>query len=170
MKHFLTAAVAILALSSFQIAEAGEGCGGHHKKDVGREASLKKIDVGDYASKEDKLNAYKKKYGDVSYNELQKIIKGNKALIIDANSYEKFEKAHVTSAISYYDKKSLKDALPQNKNTLIVTYCGGPKCAAWTSVADYAASKGYTNIKHYSGGIKGWLAENGKKDSKTSES
>jgi rhodanese-related sulfurtransferase len=44
-----------------------------------------------------------------------------------------------------------------NKTTLIVAYCGGPECGAYKAAADAAAALGYTNIKHYSEGISGWL-------------
>ena len=46
--------------------------------------------------------------------------------------------------------------LPADKNALIVAYCGGPKCGAWKKAAKAAAALGYTNIKHFSGGISGW--------------
>jgi rhodanese-related sulfurtransferase len=51
--------------------------------------------------------------------------------------------------------------LPEDKETLVIAYCGGPKCAAWCEAADWLAAKGYTNVKHYSAGIKGWIAKEG---------
>jgi rhodanese-related sulfurtransferase len=46
--------------------------------------------------------------------------------------------------------------LPKDKNTLIVSYCGGPGCRAYKRGADAAAKLGYKNIKHLSAGISGW--------------
>jgi rhodanese-related sulfurtransferase len=60
--------------------------------------------------------------------------------------------------------------LPEDKGTLVIPYCGSPKCAAWTEAADYVAKLGYTNIKHYSAGIKGWLAKQSEGDANRRES
>ena len=152
MNKVLLLAAAILAVT-FQSVYSGEGCCGP-KKD---EASLKSIKLGEFASKEDKLKVYKEKYGDISYTELQKVIKKGDAVIIDANGKESYEKNHVTGAVSFHDKKRLDKALPGEKDVLIIAYCGSPKCAAWTAAADYVAARGYTNVTHYSEGIKGWV-------------
>ena len=40
--------------------------------------------------------------------------------------------------------------------TLIVAYCGGPRCA-YKRAAGAAEKLGHTNVKHLSAGISGWL-------------
>jgi len=40
---------------------------------------------------------------------------------------------------------------------LVVAYCGGPSCNAYTRAANAASKLGYTNVKHLSAGISGWL-------------
>jgi rhodanese-related sulfurtransferase len=48
--------------------------------------------------------------------------------------------------------------LPADKNALVVAYCGGPSCNAYTAAAKKAKALGYTNVKHLSAGISGWKA------------
>lgn len=79
------------------------------------------------------------------------------ATIIDANGTKMYEEGHVPGAISYASTEGkLATVLPSDKGTLLVAYCGGPMCTAWKAAADEAKKLGYTNIKHFKGGIKGW--------------
>jgi rhodanese-related sulfurtransferase len=48
--------------------------------------------------------------------------------------------------------------LPADKNALVVAYCGGPACNAYKEGAKAAEELGYTNVKHFKGGISGWKA------------
>jgi len=50
----------------------------------------------------------------------------------------------------------LAKVLPKDKKTLIVAYCGNPKCKAYQAAAKAAEKLGYKNIKHFSPGIAGW--------------
>lgn len=157
VKTFVAAGV--LCMGIWSVGLAGPGC---CSSSSGQKASLDKIEVKEeYKTKEAKLEAYKKKYGDVTHEELLAVIESGDVLIIDVNGKKSYEKAHVTGAVGFHDKKALKAALPEDKGTLVIPYCGSPKCAAWTEAADYVAKMGYTNVKHYSGGIKGWLAKQG---------
>jgi rhodanese-related sulfurtransferase len=152
LKVTIVASCAVALMSMAQDTFAGEGC--CHSKSP--KSSLQNIKMGEYASKEEKLEAYKKVYADVTYEELVTAVRDKKAIVIDANGTESYEKMHVTGAINFKDDKGLQKALPRDRNALIIAYCGGPKCAAWTSVADYVSKAGYTNIRHYSGGLKEW--------------
>ncbi len=156
MKKLILLTIGTLSLALFQSIYAGEECS--YKKD---NSSIRDIKLGEFASKEDKLKAYKEKYGDISYEDLKKAIKKG-SVVIDANGKESYKKNRVTGAVAFYDKKKLNKALPKDKDALVVTYCGSPKCAAWTAAADYVAAKGYTNVTHYSEGIKGWNQRTGK--------
>lgn len=86
--------------------------------------------------------------------------KDSKIFVIDANGRKSFEKNHVPGAV-HYDaiKKNFAKALPQDKNTMIVAYCGGPLCEAWKKSAEEACNLGYTNIRHFKAGISGWTAK-----------
>ncbi len=51
---------------------------------------------------------------------------------------------------------------PTDKAAWVVAYCGGPKCLAYKAGDDAATKLGYTNVKHFSGGISGWKDANEK--------
>jgi len=96
-------------------------------------------------------------YPDISVKELQSAIKKGKVAVIDVNGQKSFSRGHIPTAIDFASQgKSLSKLLPSDKNTLIVSYCGGPGCRAYKRGADAAAKLGYKNIKHLSAGISGW--------------
>ena len=80
-----------------------------------------------------------------------------KAVIIDVNGTESYQKGHVPGALNYdVIKENLAAKLPTDKNALVIAYCGGPKCMAYQQAAKAAAKLGYKNVKHMSAGISGW--------------
>lgn len=94
----------------------------------------------------------------IQYGDLAQKIKTKSVLVIDVNSKESYDKNHITGAIHYGSHKADFDKLlPEDKNAMIVAYCGGPQCSAWKEAAERACDKGYTNIHHYKEGIKGWV-------------
>ena len=103
------------------------------------------------------LSLFAGEYPDISINELQKAIKKGDVAIIDVNGARTYENGHIPTAIHFSSVgKKLSKSLPKDKNTLIVSYCGGPGCRAYKRGADAAAKLGYKNIKHLSAGISGW--------------
>ena len=97
-------------------------------------------------------------FPDISIAELKKAIAEKKAVVIDVNGSESYKSGHIPSAINYSEVQgNLAAALPSNKDALIVAYCGGPACNAYTRAANAATKLGYTNVKHLSAGISGWL-------------
>jgi rhodanese-related sulfurtransferase len=97
-------------------------------------------------------------YPDISIAELKKAIAEKKVTVIDVNGSTSFSKGHVPSALNFADvKDSLAAKLPADKGALVVAYCGGPSCSAYTRAANAAKELGYTNVKHLSAGISGWL-------------
>ncbi len=96
-------------------------------------------------------------YPDISIKDLQKAISKGKVAVIDVNGARSYSKGHIPSAIDFSSAgKNLAKSLPKDKNTLVVSYCGGPGCRAYKRGADAAAKLGYKNIKHLSAGISGW--------------
>jgi rhodanese-related sulfurtransferase len=94
---------------------------------------------------------------EVSLNDLKNIVASKSATIIDANSAETYDKGHIPGAVNFAkNEKNFASILPKDKNAPIVAYCGGPMCTAWEDPAKKAKELGYTNIKHFKGGIKGW--------------
>ena len=97
-------------------------------------------------------------YPDISIAELKKAIASKKVIVIDVNGSDSSKAGHVPTALNYADiQSSLASALPKDKDALVVAYCGGPACHAYTKAADAAAKLGYSNVKHLSAGISGWL-------------
>ena len=99
-------------------------------------------------------------YGDISIAELNKAIAAKSVTVLDVNGSESYKNGHVPTALNFAEvSKDLASKLPADKNALVVAYCGGPACHAYTKAADAAAKLGYTNIKHLSAGISGWLQQ-----------
>jgi rhodanese-related sulfurtransferase len=104
------------------------------------------------------ITAFAGEYPDISIDELKKAIAEKKVTVIDVNGSESYAKGHIPGAIDYRAKKAdLASALPSDKGALVVAYCGGPTCGAYAAAAKDAKELGYTNVKHLSAGISGWL-------------
>ena len=96
-------------------------------------------------------------FKEVSIQELDGIVAAKNATIIDVNSAKSYTDGHIPGAVSFAKAKAnLADVLPKDKSALIVAYCGGPLCTAWEEAAAKAKQLGYSNIKHFKGGIKVW--------------
>ncbi len=96
-------------------------------------------------------------YPDISIKELKEAIKDGKVTVIDVNGSAGYAKGHIPTAIDFRSTKDLAAVLPKEKDALIVAYCGGPSCSAYKAAASKAEALGYTNVKHLSAGISGWL-------------
>ena len=97
------------------------------------------------------------KFPDISHEELAKAVESKTVAVIDVNGSESFKQGRIPGAIDFEAKKDqLANLLPADKGTLVVAYCGGPMCKAYKEAAKATAALGYTNVKHYSGGISGW--------------
>jgi len=102
-------------------------------------------------------SVYAGEFADVSMADVKAAAEAKSAVIIDANSPASYKAGHVPGALSFATIKSdLAASLPADKNTLIIAYCGNPKCGAYLQAAKAAQKLGYTNIKHMSAGIAGW--------------
>lgn len=96
-------------------------------------------------------------FPDISIADLKKAIADKKVVVVDVNGSDSYKAGHVPTAIDYSAKKAeFAKALPADKDTLIVAYCGGPTCGAYAAAAKKAKELGYTNVKHLSAGISGW--------------
>jgi rhodanese-related sulfurtransferase len=97
-------------------------------------------------------------YPDISIAELKKAISDKKVTVIDVNGGDSYKNGHIPTALNFASIQSdLAASLPKEKDALIVAYCGGPSCNAYTRAANAASKLGYTNVKHLSAGISGWL-------------
>ena len=99
---------------------------------------------------------------DLSKSELDQAIAAKSVTLIDCNGSESYAKGHIPGAIDFQaDKAKLAALLPADKNALVVAYCGGPQCGAYKSGYEAAKALGYTQVKHFSGGLSGWQKDGG---------
>lgn len=100
---------------------------------------------------------YAAHYPDIKIKELKSAITSKSVTILDANGTDSYQQGHIPGAIDFAaNKGKLASVLPKDKDTLIVAYCGGPRCNAYEAAAKAAQKLGYTNVKHLSAGISGW--------------
>ncbi len=98
-------------------------------------------------------------FADLSVKEVKALVETKTAVIIDVNGTASFKRGRVPGALNFAEiENKLASVLPADKNTLIVAYCGHPKCLAYKEAAQAAVKLGYTNVKHMSAGIQGWKA------------
>ena len=105
------------------------------------------------------VNVQAGEYPDITITDLEKAIKAGKVAVIDVNGAKSFSKrGHIPGAVSFSNKDALAKQLSKvGKDTLVVAYCGGPKCSAYKRGASAAEKLGFKNVKHLSAGISGWL-------------
>ncbi len=84
--------------------------------------------------------------------------KADMAIIDSRPKRTKYDKGHVATAISIPDSQfdKLTDQLPEDKNKILVFYCGGLKCPLSHKSAKKAIAIGYTNVKVFSAGYPAW--------------
>ena len=97
-------------------------------------------------------------YPDLTVDELHAAIEANSVVVLDANGSARYASGHIPGAIDSSKVEDWAAVLPADKDTLIVAYCGGPRCSAYMRPASVAKEMGYTNVKHLSAGISGWKA------------
>ncbi len=104
------------------------------------------------------VHAAEAEFPDISIKELDKAIAEKKVAVIDVNGSNSYKAGHIPTAVDFAsNKENLAKVLPEDKETLIVAYCGGPSCSAYKQAAVAAKELGYKNIKHLSAGISGWM-------------
>jgi len=81
-------------------------------------------------------------------------------LILDARPYKSYFEGHIPNSIptpdDFFAEKFLA-SMPSDKNTEIITYCGGFFCGKSHKVADILTANGYVNVKVFSGGMPTWV-------------
>lgn len=109
-------------------------------------------------------------YGIVRTDELKKMLdEGKQPLIIDTMPYaDSYVKEHIPGAVQFElpieelttlddkTREALAKLLGDDKDRLLVFYCGFTKCGRSHNGAWWAKQLGYTNVYRYPGGIKAW--------------
>lgn len=107
--------------------------------------------------------------------DVQKLIDAKTPMVlVDAMpAASSFDAAHLPGAVNFeFPKTTIKSwddetmpgrtqvqyetLLGDDKDVLVVVYCGFVKCARSHNAAIYAQQLGYTNVKRYAGGIYAW--------------
>jgi rhodanese-related sulfurtransferase len=97
-------------------------------------------------------------YPDISISELEDAIKKGDVVLLDVNGSSSYAKGHIPGAIDFRaNSDKIASLLGDNKDKLVVAYCGGPSCSAYQAGAKAAEAAGFKNIKHLSIGINGWV-------------
>jgi len=103
------------------------------------------------------VNAFAGSFPDISMNDLKKAIADKDVTIVDVNGSKTYAEGHIPGAIDYVAvKDDFAAKLPSDKSALVVAYCGSEKCGAYAKAAEAAKELGYTNVKHFAPGLKGW--------------
>jgi len=104
-------------------------------------------------------------YAGVSADWVQNQIdkKADMVLIDSRPKRKKYDKGHIPAAISIPDTQfdKMTAELPQDKDKLLVFYCGGYKCKLSHKSAKKAIALGYTNVKVFAAGYPAWKAAYG---------
>ena len=117
------------------------------------------IDCPMSAAKAEQMGAAKKgEVPAISQAELTQAIADKSVTVIDVNGTDSYKSGHIPTAIDFAAVEDFKAALPADKNALVVAYCGSEYCGAYKKAATAAMKLGYTNVKHFSPGLKGWKA------------
>jgi len=96
-------------------------------------------------------------FPEIGVADVNALVGTKKAIIIDVNGTDSYNKGHVPGALNFEAiQDKLASNLPKDKDSLIVAYCGNPKCGAYAAAAKAAQKLGYTNVKHMTAGIAGW--------------
>lgn len=85
-------------------------------------------------------------------------------MIIDSRPKRvKYDKGHIPLAVSIPDSQFAKMTakLPNDKDALLIFYCGGQKCKLSHKSARKAEALGYKNVKVFANGFPGWLKVKG---------
>ena len=99
---------------------------------------------------------------EIGIPELLAVLQGRSGpyLLGDARPGKRYQEGHIPSARSTpvidTNADAFKTLLPEDKDGLVVFYCGGPTCPFTGDAVEMAQAAGYTNIKGFQEGMPGW--------------
>ncbi len=97
---------------------------------------------------------------EIDIHEMLAILQGQRGpyTLGDARPAARYPDGHIPSAISTpgNDKEAFLASLPEDKNRLLVFYCGGPTCPYTGKAIEMAQAVGHTNLKGFQAGLPGW--------------
>ena len=98
------------------------------------------------------------KTGEVSTDELRRVLADGTAIVIDARARAEFEAghipgAHLVDASAGEQVAAVERLVNGNKAAALVVYCNGPFCQASRRLADLLSASGFKNVKRYQLGM-----------------
>ncbi|HME41779.1 MAG TPA: rhodanese-like domain-containing protein [Syntrophorhabdales bacterium] len=95
----------------------------------------------------------------ISTEEVQQIIAGKRAPLLDVRSEKEYAIAHIPGSINIYEGEidTISGRFPDKKGELVL-YCNGPYCHKVKRVGEQLIKRGYTNFKRYQAGLPVWRA------------
>ncbi len=95
----------------------------------------------------------------ITLAELRQGVAEKRVALIDVNGTLGWDQGHSPGAIGFLnDQERLAEKLPADKGALFVAYCLAEGCSAYRAGAKAARRLGYTDVRHFPGGITAWKA------------
>jgi rhodanese-related sulfurtransferase len=94
----------------------------------------------------------------ISPDVLHKMMQEQRPTVIDVNSPQSWNKAHVPGALNLDPVNYSDSDLPADRESSLVFYCSNPLCTKAPNAAKRAKKMGYGNVKVMSAGISGWVS------------
>ncbi len=93
----------------------------------------------------------------IEREELKSALDGGAGLkLVMAMHETHFEQAHIPGSVQLFALEQAPGLLSHDDH--IVVYCSDRSCAASRIVAQKLTDAGYTDVRHYPGGLADWLA------------
>ena len=96
----------------------------------------------------------------VDFPAVYQIWKRGDVVFVDARSAANFRRGHIPGAVNVPINrvKQELDALPTDKGTFLITYCGSIECPNAYQLMNVLLGYGYQNVKFFPRGLRGWQA------------
>ena len=95
----------------------------------------------------------------VSPAELNRLRQATAVTIVDVNSRQSWNQAHVPGARHLDPNFVDASTLPADKAAALIFYCSNPMCRKAPTAARHAKALGYADVRVMSAGISGWQSQ-----------
>lgn len=116
------------------------------------------------------LGESNQKTGEVSTEELRRILADSSAIVLDARKYSEYVAGHIPGARNVAPPPNappseyvaaVERSVGGDKSKALVLYCNGPFCQASRQLGERLVAAGFTNVRRYQLGIPIWRALGG---------
>jgi rhodanese-related sulfurtransferase len=116
------------------------------------------------------LGETNQKTGEVSTDELRRILADGSAIVLDSRKRSEYVAGHIAGAKNVSPPASappsayasaVEQLVGGDKGKALLLYCNGPHCQASRLLSDQLVADGFTNVRRYQLGIPFWRAFSG---------